>query len=87
MNGPVVAEATDLARSRTLAAIVDAPFLDTSARIETLYLAALTRPPDEDEKQRLASFVEKGGTSNDPAQALSDVFWALLNSAEFMLNH
>jgi hypothetical protein len=30
---------------------------------------------------------ENGGPTNDPKQALADVFWVLLNSAEFSLNH
>jgi hypothetical protein len=39
MNGPVTAEATNLERSETLAALLDAPFMDTAERVETLYLA------------------------------------------------
>ena len=31
--------------------------------------------------------VDDGGTSDDEKQALADVYWALLNSPEFLLNH
>jgi len=31
--------------------------------------------------------VDRGGPSGDQRRALADVFWALLNSGEFLLNH
>ena len=52
--------------------------------IEGLYWAALARPPRPAEKQKMAAFVAK---STKGAQAYSDVFWVLLNSGEFVLNH
>jgi hypothetical protein len=97
MNGQVTATATHLQNSGTLAAIVDAPFMDTPERIETLYLAALSRRPSPKELSKLIAYVDGGGTDADKpatpgddqryARALADVFWALLNSGEFVLNH
>lgn len=87
MNGRVVSEATSLDRSETLAALLDAPFLDTAARIEALYLATLTRRPRPGEIDRMIEYANDGGSNNDPRGALADIFWALLNSAEFILNH
>jgi hypothetical protein len=87
MNGKFVADATSLERSQTLAAVADAPFLTHAQRIETLYLATLTRLPRAEEAARLAAYVQAGGPRNDPRAALADVFWALLNSSEFILNH
>ena len=87
MNGQLTATATDITQSRTLAAVVGAPFLNTQGKIEALYLAALSREPSEAEVKRLKAYVEEGGTSKNPDQALADVFWALLNSSEFMFNH
>jgi len=84
MNGRFVNDATALERSGTLAAVAGAPFLDARGRVETLYLAALGRKPTAEEGGRLTKYVEKSG---DPDQALADVFWALLNSSEFVLNH
>jgi hypothetical protein len=94
MNGSLVASATDVNRSETLAAVADAPFLDLRAKIETLYLATLSRPPKQKELDRLVKYVEQH-TTDGPAEerersgklALADVFWALLNSGEFFLNH
>jgi hypothetical protein len=87
MNSPMVANATHPQRSQFLAAVVNAPFLDTDGRIETLYLATLSRKPRTDELEKHRRYVEKGGASKDPNTALGDVFWALLNSPEFFLNH
>jgi hypothetical protein len=87
MNGRVVADATSLERSTTLQAVAEAPFLDTAGRVEALYLAALTRKPRHEESARLVKYVESGGPSGDRKQALADVFWALLNSSEFLFNH
>jgi hypothetical protein len=87
MNGKFVADATSLERSDTLAAVADAPFLTPQERIETLYLAALTRKPSPEERAPLVDYITKGGPQHDPGRALADVFWALLNSGEFLLNH
>jgi hypothetical protein len=41
------------------------PFLDTDGRIETLYLAALSRKPRPDELEKCRRYVEKGGAAKD----------------------
>ena len=97
MNGKVTADATSLTKSETLAAVVDAPFASTAERVETLYLAALARKPEAKELARAVRFVEdavKRGAARDEksrreafGNALADVFWALLNTQEFILNH
>jgi hypothetical protein len=83
MNGKFISDATSLEKSRTLAAIVDAPF-SNGQRIETLYLAALGRLPRPEESSRLLNYVNGG---RDYRSALADVFWVLLNSSEFIFNH
>ncbi len=87
MNGGLSAAATDLEQSQTLAAVARAPFLDTEGKIEALYLAALSRKPRKAELARMKKYVDGGGPANDPGKALTDVFWALLNSSEFLFNH
>lgn len=55
------------------------------AIIEELYLATLSRPPAPDETAvALRAFLAAGATRQT---ATEDVFWALLNSAEFVFNH
>jgi hypothetical protein len=86
MNGQFVSDATGLEKSATLAAIADFPLMTTADRVEALYLAALSRPPRTDERERLVKYVDAGGPAQDTKKALSDVFWALLNSSEFLFN-
>jgi hypothetical protein len=49
-----------------------------------LYLRSLSRKPTEEE---VAAVNEQLAAAADPKQALEDVFWALLNSREFLFNH
>lgn len=87
MNGKFIADATSLERSETLAAIIEFPSFTSADRIEKLYLATVSRKPRPQELERLVKYVDKGGAVNNPKAALADVFWALLNSSEFILNH
>jgi hypothetical protein len=87
MNGKFMADATDLQKSKVLATVAETASIDTARRIETLYLVALARKPRPEETVRLVKYVDQGGASGNPKQALADVFWSLLNSAEFILNH
>jgi hypothetical protein len=87
MNGKFVADATSLDKSETLLAVIDSPFMNTRQKLDTLYMAALSRPMRDKEASRLVPYVEAGGPSRDAKKALADVFWVLLNSSEFILNH
>ncbi|HEV7222677.1 MAG TPA: DUF1549 and DUF1553 domain-containing protein [Pirellulales bacterium] len=87
MNGGLVADATSLERSQLLSAVAELPYLDSAERVETLFLAALGRFPEEDEQLRMLAYLADRGQTIGERRALADVFWALLNSAEFILNH
>lgn len=87
MNGEFVADATDLSDSRTLAAVAEAPFLDTSQKVEALFLATLNRSPSESELKSFVSYVSEKDSTADRLAAFGDIFWALLNSSEFLMNH
>jgi len=87
MNGKFVADATSIEKSEALAAIIEFPAFTTADRVEKLYLATVCRKPRPQELERLVKYVDKGGANNNPKAALADVFWALLNSSEFILNH
>ena len=63
------------------------PVPGPQAKIETLFLASLGRMPRPEEADRMIRYVERGGAASDQKKALSDVFWALLNSTEFRFNH
>jgi hypothetical protein len=87
MNGQFITNVTSPQRSELLAAVADSPFLDPAQKVETLFLATLSRKPRSDESERMVKYVNGGGAKKDPKVALGDVFWALLNSPEFILNH
>jgi hypothetical protein len=86
MNGKFLAERTRLENNKSLATIANAP-RTTAQRLETLYLLVLARPPRTEELSRLVRYVDSGGPTGSSSQALADVYWALLNSGEFVLNH
>jgi hypothetical protein len=86
MNGKFLADRTRLSNNKSLATIASAP-RTTAQRIETLYLLVLSRQPRPEETERLVRYVDSGGATSNPREALADVYWALLNSAEFVLNH
>ena len=52
--------------------------------IDDLYLRCLTRRPTPEETQKLVALV---AAQENVQQGLEDVFWALLNSREFLFNH
>jgi hypothetical protein len=52
--------------------------------IEELYLASLSRPPTDAEKNKTVGYLDHQANKQ---QGLEDVLWALLNSKEFMFNH
>lgn len=87
MNSKFVNEQTSLANNEWLNTIAKAPSYTTPQRVLALYNLVLTRPPRQEETARLTKYIDSGGPSGDPRQAVADVYWALLNSAEFMLNH
>ncbi|HUG68094.1 MAG TPA: DUF1549 domain-containing protein [Pirellulaceae bacterium] len=86
MNGKLTADATSLAKSRTLRAVVDAPFLNAADKIETLFLAAFTRMPSEQELGFLLQHVESQSNEAARGRAYEEVFWGMLNSPEFVLS-
>jgi hypothetical protein len=51
--------------------------------IEELYLRSFGRPPEPGELEKLEGFFQEG---RKPDQVLTDLFWALLNSKEFIFN-
>ena len=55
--------------------------------IQALYLRALTREPTPKETEHLLAAVQQGQDPNEQKLIFEDIFWALLNSKEFIFNH
>jgi hypothetical protein len=101
MNGRLISDATGLASSGLLKSL-EAPFFTDDQRIEVLYLATLSRRPSPKQWTLLRQYVQGGTFTTDGKDAadvkgrdpktvanerLADILWALLNSAEFAMNH
>ncbi len=52
--------------------------------IESLYIRCLSRRPQPEELERLTTTVT---AAENPQAGLDDVFWAIMNSREFLFNH
>ncbi|MFV2068588.1 MAG: DUF1549 and DUF1553 domain-containing protein, partial [Pirellulales bacterium] len=85
MNGELVRRATRAEPGSTLDRIARNMDMDDKARIRQLFLAAVARKPTSEEL-RIASRLLAARAGN-VAEALQDIWWALLNSNEFILNH
>ena len=83
LNGSDLNAASQSEQSGVLIAL-DSPLFSTEERVETLFLGTLSRRPSDDESQL---FVAHVNDSSNQREAMGDVLWALLNSAEFALNH
>ncbi|TWU02297.1 DUF1549 domain-containing protein [Stieleria varia] len=81
LNGPEVTQATQPASGALLLAM-QAPFFTEAQRIETLFLAVLSRRPTDAEAKRFAEYLSSSKDSESREAALGDLLWVLLNTAE-----
>ncbi len=84
MNGKMTNEETKLRNSRMLDEILDESRSDRD-RLKQVFYATLARPPSQREAERLGRMVKGAGGGNK--RGIEDLFWALLNSTEFLTNH
>lgn len=86
INGPMVNDSADTkARGSFLNYILD-KWRDPSDRLEQIYLNVLSRRPTTKEKTYFRRYLQRSLYRNRNL-AYGDIYWALLNSAEFALNH
>lgn len=87
MNSPIMHRATSCVPGSFLHAIVSDESLSNRGKVEAIYLAALCRKPTAGETKTIASMLASVKGPEELSWALSDVLWAVVNSAEFALNH
>ena len=85
MNGPLANLAAGEDSSRLLKGL-RAPFFSDRDRIETVFLSLVGRPASPAEIKVIDEMIEDSPDTAVPV-ILSDLVWALLNSAEFATNH
>jgi hypothetical protein len=85
MNGELVNRAVSADSGSYLNSVLnDSRLRSDNQRVQQLYLSALGRLPSRKEISQLGSFVK---LHPNKLQAFQDVYWALLNSNEFVVNH
>jgi hypothetical protein len=75
---------SDLIRSQIQRAAARLERLSDAALLDELYLAAISRQPNDKERARLATHLQ---AAPDRRQAIEDVVWAVLNTNEFLFQH
>lgn len=85
MNGPLVKRATGNQRGSMLAWVAEHPKMNNAEKIRYLYLAALSRRPTKPEIALSNELL--AARDGNVGAALQDIWWALLNSNEFILVH
>ena len=85
MNGDLVRRACSIGSDSFLDRVAANDELSNRQKIDYLYQAGLSRLPGKDERQICNQLLSSRG--GDVPQTLQDVWWALLNSNEFILIH
>jgi hypothetical protein len=86
MNGKDINEAVSRTKEGTLYESLEKKKHRGEAVIRDLYMAALNRPPTPTETAKIGA-ASRGVRDKDGWAPYQDLFWAILNSNEFMLNH
>ena len=82
MNGPLMKQATSANTHSVLASVMESK-METHKKVDHLFLAAVARKPSKRELKLVQQMLDK----TTPEQMLQDIWWALLNSNEFILDH
>ncbi len=85
MNGDLMKKAIGTDKGSFLEQVAENSKLNNAAKINHLFMAALARRPTAQENTAANQLMALRG--GDATAALQDVWWAVLNSNEFILNH
>ena len=84
MNGDLMKQVTSLEEDTVLKRIV-ASQQPTLEKVRQLFLASLARYPSDEELNQIKQLSVEAKVTEQ--QFLQDIWWALLNSSEFILDH
>ena len=84
MNGDLVKQVSDPKTSPLVQTLVSAPYLNRDDKIDSLFLRTLSRFPTAEERSLAVEFIAtEESRSANIGQAYADLFWTLVNTAEF----
>jgi len=83
MNGQLVSDAVSVKAGSHLGEVLAGKGNEV-IKINRLYMSALGRQPTKQEQASAMAYLKR---SRDPLTVYQDLFWALLNSNEFIFNH
>ena len=86
INGDLVNDSTDHKDRGSFVNYVLDNWRDTIDRVQFIYLTVLSRKPTSKEQTYFQRYLERS-LYTDKDLAYEDLYWVLLNSAEFSLNH
>lgn len=84
LNGNMVSER--LKADLNSCALLNGLSPNDKTTVEVIYLATLSRRPNAEERARFETALENK-SGNEQKQEVLDIYWSLLNSAEFRWNH
>ncbi len=83
MQAPLMQHAVSSERGAVLRRVLDSD-MGIPEKVEHLFLAAVARKPNANERRLAEQMI---AAADRPQTALEDIWWALLNSSEFILDH
>ena len=83
-NGDLIKQATS-AKGGLIDRLIANPKLDNKDRIDFLFMSGLGRKPSRDETSLAKQLYQ--ARAGDMREALTDLWWVILNSNEFIFNH
>jgi len=86
MNGNLVTERTKVDLVANAATRIAAMVRDNVEAVDATFLAVMNRLPSAAESKQFSEYLS-GKFGNARSQAVSDLYWALINSTEFSWNH
>ncbi|MBW3543151.1 MAG: DUF1549 and DUF1553 domain-containing protein [Planctomycetes bacterium] len=84
MNGPLVESAISINQGSYLRSVLEDPRTNAVQKVEKLYLSSIGRKPTRNELAKAQQLIK---TYSNQIEGYQDLFWALLNSNEFIFVH